>query len=96
MSNLRFGTIVALMVILIFLVVHGVFAPPATSREGFVSQEAMQVASQAQEVFDRKGGDVTYKEYRASVQGSDPVQFHRVRALARKGELTPSAVQDVL
>lgn len=89
MAGLRLGAIIVLTVLLVVIA-------RADSREGFASRAATQVAEQAGAVFSRAGPDVPYREYRARVAGADPVQFHRVRALARNGALTPEAVQAVL
>jgi len=98
MTNLQFGALVFLVVVLVATAVRYVAAywGAAPGKDGFVSKEAVAVAEQAREVFDARGVDVSYREYCDKVYGADPVQFHRVRELARAGAVTPEAVQRVL
>lgn len=98
MTNLQFGALVFLVVILVAVSARYVALSQGYSlgKDGFASKEAVKVAGQAREVFESRGVDVPYREYRKKVDGADPVQFHRVREIARSGDVTPEAVQQVL
>lgn len=89
-------TVYALLVLLLLLAVIWWKTERPSGREKFVSPDAEEVAAQARELFEQKGGKVPYREYREKVKGGDPVQFDRVRKLYRKGRLVPEEVEKIL
>jgi hypothetical protein len=89
---------VALMVILVaVLIVYMVrwLGLDAAARERFASAKAHAVYNQSKDLFARNGR-ATYSEYKATIDGADPVLYTDVRNHWKKGTLTPESVQGAL
>jgi len=90
---IRVKTTLPLIVLLTLVIIF--IASKKCRKEGF-SQRAKEVCQESRELFEKEGNNATYSEYKTSVAGADPVLYTDVRALWKKGKLTPERVQRVL
>ena len=66
-------------------------------RDSFTSRRAHEVYQTSRTLFDQKGGDATYSEYKTTLgEGADPVLYTDVRRLWREGRLSPEEVEKVI
>ncbi len=65
-------------------------------REGFASDRAVGVFNAAKPLFDKANGAPPYSAYRIAVPDADPVQYEDLKALWKKGALTPDQVEKYL
>jgi hypothetical protein len=90
------GTLMAALAVLFAAILIYYLARGVRPREAFTTQRAREVYSASRQLFDRTQGGGTYSEFRTLVGQADPVTYTDVRALWKKGGLTPEAVQQVL
>jgi hypothetical protein len=66
-------------------------------RDNFASRRAHEVYQTTRVLFNQKGGDATYSEYKTTLGGgADPVLYTDVRRLWREGRLSPEEVEKVI
>lgn len=69
--------------------------------EGFTSTpesraRANEAYSGAQKALSRHGSDVTFNQYKEIRGGADPIEFHDVKRLSRRGELSPEKLEPLI
>lgn len=86
---------VAVFVVLAFIVIYYVAAALAgrTSEGMVISPRARDLHREASDLFAKRGGAVSFGEFRRRVPDADAVQFSDTWRLYRNGKLTPAAVQ---
>jgi hypothetical protein len=85
---------IALVIVIVIVLMVVLFR----KREGFsVSPEAHELCRASRETFNKKGGNVSYTEFKESVgRLADPVTYADTRTLYLAGKLRPEEVQRVL
>lgn len=94
--ELLWGVLVVLVLLVAVLLYRRARAARQKLTDGFASPKARQVTHEAKKVFEARGGNPSYRDYCNAVTDADPVQFTRVRKLARSGALTAENVERFL
>lgn len=91
MNRLYVGIIGIVVLLLIFLAFY--CSGKKCKKDKFVTKKALDIHSEAKDVFDKTEGKATFSAYKVSVTDADVVQYKDLKDLWRKGALTPENVQ---
>jgi len=84
-----------IIVILIILAVF-IFARYNSSKDRFASQKAEMIHNKAKPVFDSKGANTTYTDYKMAVGKSNVVEFADVKNMWLNNKMTPENIDSVV